>query len=107
MREKHEAEGKSDEHEVIILSTVYASGVFTGWDRIIRWLDKKDNKKKTLHIDFMNGKEGFPRHVKKWSGRETGIKDLIENLFKKYGKKGHVTFDTMKRTQPKQNKIHG
>ena len=107
MIKKHEEEGTTPTHDLKVLSTVYAAGVFTGWEFIIKWLDSTENKKKTLHIDFMHGKNSYEKYVDRWSSKETDIKKLIKNLFKKSGKEGHVGFDVMKRTQPKTNKIHG
>jgi hypothetical protein len=107
MIKKHEEKGTSDTHDLKILTTVYASGVFTGWDFIVTWLLDSTNKKKTLHIDFMHGKNGYERYADIWPSKETDIKKRIRRLFKVFGKEGHFTYDVMKRTQPKTNKIHG
>jgi hypothetical protein len=104
---KHEEEAKTPTHDLKILTTVQAGGGFTGWDYIIGWLTDKDNKQKTLHIDFMHGKNSIEKYAEAWVDRENDIKKKIRKLFEVFGKEGHVTFDVMKRTQPKQNKIHG
>jgi hypothetical protein len=107
MIDKHQAAGTTKTHDLKILTTVYAGGSFTGWDYIVGWLTNKDNKQKTLHIDFMHGKNSIERYAEAWPDKEKNIKKKIKTLFDKFGKKGHVSFDVMKRTQPKQNKIHG
>ena len=55
----------------------------------------------------MHGKNSIERYAEAWPTKETDTKDKIKILFEKFGKKGHVSFDVMKRMQPKQNKIHG
>ena len=107
MIDKHEKNGTTETHDTKILSTVFTSGVFTGWAFIVNWVLDPKNNKKTLHIDFMHGKNSYEKYVDLWSGKEKSIKDKIKLLFKRVGKEGHVTMDVMKRTQPKTNKIHG
>ena len=107
MIDKHQAAATTETHDLKILTTVEAGGGFTGWDFIIGWLTDKTNKKKTLHIDFMHGKNSFEKYAEAWPTKEKDIKPKIKTLFEKFGKKGHVSFDFMKRTKPKQNKIHG
>ena len=107
MIDKHQADATTETNDLKILTTVEAGGGFTGWDFIIGWLTDKTNKKKTLHIDFMHGKNSFEKYAEAWPDKEKNIKKKIKTLFDKFGKKGHVSFDVMKRTKPKQNKIHG
>ena len=107
MIDKHEKDGTTKTHDLKILTTVYAGGAFTGWDFIVGWLTNKNNKRKTLHIDFMHGKNSIEKYAEAWPDKENNIKNKIKTLFDKFGKKGHVSFDVMKRMRPKQNKIHG
>ena len=54
----------------------------------------------------MHGKNSIEKYAEAWPDKENNIKNKIKTLFDKFGKKGHVSFDVMKRMRPKQNKIH-
>ena len=66
MIDKHEKNGTTETHDTKILSTVFTSGVFTGWAFIVNWVLDPKNNKKTLHIDFMHGKNSYEKYVDLW-----------------------------------------
>jgi hypothetical protein len=108
IRENHENDNSNDTLDCKILTTVGAGGsVFTGYEFILNWLCDTKNKKKRLHIDFMHGEQSYSIYADAWDKDNHGknIKNIIKILFEKFGKKDHVTFDTMKLYKPKTKKI--
>ena len=98
---------KSDSvnHDIKVLSTVLSGNTFNGFDFFVRWITNPANKKRTLHTEFMHGKESFKKYADVWPDKQKDWIPILEDLFKTYGKEGHWTWDVLPRFQPKKNKV--
>jgi hypothetical protein len=105
IKEIENPKDKSDNHDIKVISTVYAANGFNGWDFFVRWLDDPANLKRTLHTPFLHGRSSFKKYADMWPDKQKDLIPIIENLFKAYGKEGHWTWDVLARWQPKKNKV--